>query len=86
MKTTPYFETVVQVNHPEFELEWVERVLANPVKKEVQANGRISYWGNIPEFGGRGLRVVTESDGETVHNAYFDRNFFKRQHKGQEPI
>ncbi len=86
MKTTPYFDTVVQENHPEFELEWVERVLANPVKTEVQANGRISYLGNIPEFGGRALRVVTESDGETVHNAYFDRNFFKRQQKGQEPI
>lgn len=86
MKTTPYFETVVRVNHSEVELEWIERVLANPVKTEVQENGRISYLGNIPEFGGRALRVVTESDGETVHNAFFGRNFLKRQRRGQEPV
>jgi len=85
MRTTRYFETVVRVNHPQVELEWIEQVLANPVKTEVQVNGRISYLGNIPEFGGRALRVITESDGETVHNAFFDRNFFKRQQKGQEP-
>jgi hypothetical protein len=28
----------------------------------------------IPESG-KYLRVVTESDGETVHNAFFDRGF-----------
>ncbi len=86
MKTTPYFEAVVRLNHPEVQLEWIERVLANPVKTEVQVNGRISYLGNISEFGGRVLRVVTESDGETVHNAFFDRNFFKRQQRGEEPV
>ncbi len=86
MKTTPYFEKFVRVKHPEVELEWIERVLVNPVKTEVQPNGRISYIGNIAEFGGRTLRVITESDGETVHNAFFDRKFLKRQQKGQEPI
>jgi hypothetical protein len=31
-------------------------------------------WGLIPEVG-KYLRVVTEPDGETVHNAFFDRGF-----------
>ncbi len=41
MKTTRYFESVVRVNHPEVQIEWIEQVLANPVKTEVQGNGRI---------------------------------------------
>lgn len=86
MKTTRYFESVVRVNHPEVQMEWIEQVLANPVKTEVQGDGRIKYLGNISEYGGRALRVITESDGETVHNAFFDRNFFKRQQRGEEPI
>ena len=54
--------------------EWRERVIQQPLKKEVQPDGRIRYWGYIPELG-RYLRVVTLADGETVHNAFPDRNF-----------
>jgi hypothetical protein len=32
------------------------------------------HWGYIGEAA-RFLRVVTLADGETVHNAFFDRNF-----------
>lgn len=53
---------------------WIEAVLATPLRSEVQANGRIRRWGFIAEEG-KYLRVVTEADGETVHNAFFDRNF-----------
>ncbi|MGP1386140.1 MAG: hypothetical protein ACTS2F_21455 [Thainema sp.] len=28
---------------------------------------------------------MTLEDGETVHNAFFDRNFYKRQQRGEEP-
>jgi len=42
-------------------------------------------WGNISEAEGRALRVITLEDGETVHNAFFDRNFYKRQQRGEEP-
>ncbi|PSR15639.1 hypothetical protein C8255_22040 [filamentous cyanobacterium CCP3] len=85
MKSTPYFRNVVPLKHPEVKLEWVERVLANPIKQVVQADGRRVYWGNIPEKDGRALRVVTLEDGETVHNAFFDRNFYQRQLRGDEP-
>lgn len=59
--------------------------MANPVKTEQQPNQRIAHWGNIEEAENRVLRVVTLEDGETVHNAFFDRNFYKRQRRGEEP-
>ena len=47
---------------------------------EIQAgDGRIRLWARIPEAGGKWLRVVVEPDGETVHNAFYDRRFRARQ-------
>ncbi len=54
--------------------EWIEFVLNNPVRIEIQPNGRVRRWALIQEVG-KYLRVVTEPDGETVHNAFFDRRF-----------
>jgi hypothetical protein len=55
--------------------EWIERVMANPIAQVVQQDGRIRRWGRIREMGNRVLRVVLLADGETVHNAFFDRTF-----------
>jgi hypothetical protein len=55
--------------------EWVERVIANPIAEAKQQDGRICRWALIPEMGNRVLRVVLLADGETVHNAFFDRSF-----------
>jgi hypothetical protein len=85
MKSTNYFNEFASQKHPEVQQKWIERVLVNPVKREAQSNNRISYWGNIEEAEGRVLRVITLDDGETVHNAFFDRNFYKRQQRGEEP-
>ena len=49
-------------------------MLTNPLRAEVQANGRIRRWALIADVG-KYLRIVTEADGETVHNAFFDRRF-----------
>jgi hypothetical protein len=52
--------------------------LAAPIRRETQADGRVRYWGAVidPRDGKtRILRVVTLEDGETVHNAFFDRDF-----------
>jgi hypothetical protein len=54
-----------------------------PLACETQTDGRIRYWGSIPELQGRILRVVTLEDGETIHNAFPDRNFRLPQ-AGQE--
>jgi hypothetical protein len=74
MKTTDYFKTSVVARRPDIKTEWIEYVLNNPIRTVVQANGRIRRWALIVEVG-KYLRVVTESDGETVHNAFFDRRF-----------
>jgi len=74
MKTTDYFRTSVMARRPDIKAEWIEYVLNNPVRTVVQPNGRIRRWSLISEVG-KYLRVVTESDGETVHNAFFDRRF-----------
>lgn len=74
MKTTSYFRTSVMARRPDIKAEWIEYVLSQPARTLIQANGRIRRWALISETG-KYLRVVTESDGETVHNAFFDRRF-----------
>lgn len=75
MKTTRYFDTVVKVKHSEVRDEWIDQVLTSPLRHEAQPDGRIRFWCRIVENGNRALRVVTLADGETVHNAFFDRGF-----------
>jgi hypothetical protein len=75
LKTTRYFEEQVLRKRPYMRHEWCPEVLRNPVRREVQADGRVRYWGYIADLGGRALRVVTLADGETVHNAFPDRDF-----------
>ena len=70
MKTTQYFKYSVMARRPYLKEEWIE----NPIRIEIQTNGRMRYWGFISEIG-KYLRIVTESDGETVHNAFPDRRF-----------
>jgi hypothetical protein len=63
---------------PYIEREWCQQALMSPIRREVQSDGRIRFWGRIPQADRtrpRFLRVVTLEDGETVHNAFFDRNF-----------
>jgi hypothetical protein len=78
LKTTRYFEEQVLRKRPYIDREWCQQVLASPIRREVQADGRIRVWGRIQQASQtrpRYLRVVTLEDGETVHNAFFDRNF-----------
>jgi hypothetical protein len=74
MKTTRYFEEQVLRKRPYIERQWCEQALANPVRQEVQLDGRIRHWVYAGELG-HYLRVVTLADGETVLNAFPDRDF-----------
>jgi hypothetical protein len=56
-------------------MKWIERVVHQPTKEMIQQDGRIRRWAPILEAEGRYLRVVLLPDGETVHNAFFDRGF-----------
>ena len=76
MKFTQYFlHTHERPDRTEVRLEWIERVIRKPEVEVVQSDGRIRRWGRIEEAGGKYLRVVLLADGETVHNAFFDRRF-----------
>ena len=74
MKTTRYFEEQVLRKRPYLQREWCEQALQKPVRREVQPDGRIRFWVFIAEIG-KYLRVVALEDGETVHNAFPDRDF-----------
>jgi hypothetical protein len=52
----------------------IKRALDQPYRKLRQPDGRVRYWIWVTQRE-RWLRVVTEQDGETVHNAFWDRNF-----------
>ena len=76
MKTTKYFDVTRQrPDRAVIEWAWIQFVLANPEVERTQADGRIRRWAAIAECEGRWLRVVLLEDGETVHNAFFDRRF-----------
>ncbi len=57
------------------EMEWIERTFQNPEWEHIQSDGRFQRRRRIPEAGNRILRVIVLPDGETVHNAFFDRSF-----------
>jgi hypothetical protein len=78
VKTTRYFDEQVLRKRPYIQRQWCEDVLKAPLRREVQMDGRIRWWGRITvpgEARSRYIRVITLPDGETVHNAFFDRNF-----------
>ena len=50
-------------------------VIRAPFREFVQVDGRIRRWIRVPEMENRYLRVILLPDGETVHNAFFDRRF-----------
>ena len=76
MKTTRYFEALrVRPDRTGIQDSWIELVVRDPVREVIQADGRIRRWAPIPDADNRYLRVVLLPDGETVHNAFFDRRF-----------
>ncbi len=74
MKTTPYFENDVRRRRPYLQSDWIELTIARPDFKDMQPDGRKRFWKFIPELD-KYLRVITLEDGETVLNAFPDRNF-----------
>ena len=76
MKFTQYFlYTRQRSDRRNIKLDWIQFVFDNPVKEEIQSDGRIRRWAKIPGSGNRYLRVVVLEDRETIHNAFFDRSF-----------
>jgi hypothetical protein len=75
MKTTQYFDyTRKRPDRVHIKENWIKFVIDRPEKTEIQSDGRIRKWAKISEVG-RYLRVILLEDGETVHNAFFDRSY-----------
>lgn len=76
MRYTKYFlATRRRPDRAAIKDEWIAHVMRNPIKEIIQSDGRIRRWGRIVEAENRILRVVLLKDGQTVHNAFFDRGF-----------
>jgi len=76
VKTTAYFEVMrTRPDRAMIRIEWIEKARDMPLREHIQADGRIRRWAQIPEAESRFLRIVLLSDGETIHNAFFDRGF-----------
>jgi hypothetical protein len=76
MKCSKYFLTTrTRPDRASILDEWIERAIHSPIRTYRQDDGRQRCWARIDEADGRFLRVVLLEDGETVHNAFFDRDF-----------
>lgn len=75
MKTTQNYEyTRQRPDRAKIKVEWIKFVVENPGHIEIQSDGRIRKWAKIREVN-KYLRFILLEDGETVHNAFFDRSF-----------
>jgi len=75
MKFSQYFlYTIQRPDRAKIKMEWIEKTIKNPDHTEIQSDKRIRKWKKIKEEG-KFLRVILLPDGETVHNAFFDRGF-----------
>lgn len=72
---TPNSINEVLRKRPYLRVEWCVGVIDAPAHAERQVDGRCKFWGLVPELGNRYLRVVTLTDGLTIHNAFPDRGF-----------
>jgi hypothetical protein len=75
VKFTQYFLHMKRrPDRAKIKIEWIGRTVGNPDYTEVQSDKRIRKWKKIKEEG-KFLRVILLPDGETIHNAFFDRSF-----------
>lgn len=74
-KFTQYFEREVMRKRPYLTKELCIRTVEAPVRVEPQEKNRYRFWAEVPELGGRMLRVITLEDRVTIHNAFLDRGF-----------
>lgn len=76
MKTTRYFDATRQRTVRScITDEWIIHVVRNPAKEVVQSDGASDAGHRSPRADGRFLRFDLLADGQTVHNAFFDRSY-----------
>ena len=76
MKVTDYFKSIrTRPDRAIITDEWILFTMEHPEGEAIQQDGRIRRWAKVGEKGDRFLRVILLADGETVHNAFFDRRY-----------
>jgi len=83
-KATDYFYRNLADKHPEVlpHLSYVAQALTDYIALEEDRQGRTRRYVYI-ETVDRYLAVIVEADGETVHNAFFDRRFKRKMERGE---
>jgi hypothetical protein len=71
---TRYFAFEILARRDYLDPSEIRRIIRRPERRQVQADARIRLWGYAASLGGY-LRVVLLSDGETVHNAFYDEDY-----------
>ena len=71
---TRYFAFEIMARRDYLDPIEIRRIIRRPERREVQPDGWVRLWGYAASLGGY-LRVVLLSDGETVHNAFYDEGF-----------
>jgi len=75
VKYTQYFlHTRLRPDRSAIRDAWIQAAIDHPLKTATQSDGGIRKWTWIADEN-RFLRIVLLEDGETVHNAFFDRDF-----------
>jgi len=74
MKFTKHFIEDVMPKRPYLDTDLLTDIINNPIKSEIQDDKKIKLWGYSSKFK-KYVRIILLEDGETVHTAFFDRNF-----------
>ena len=74
MKFTNHYVNDVFPKRPYLTEELLTEIIYNPLKKEIQEDGKIKIWGFSSKFN-KFVRIILLEDEETIHTAFFDRNF-----------
>ena len=75
LKLSAHLLIILEQERSNIRLKWIERAISDPdFTKEVSKN-EIRFWREIPEFGGRLLRVVVNPEIKKIVTAFFDRRF-----------
>ncbi|MDA1349830.1 MAG: hypothetical protein O3A47_13345 [Chloroflexi bacterium] len=75
MKTTAYFSyTRRRPDRAGIKDKWIQLAIDEPLREQVQSDGRVRRRVFVQQEN-KYLRVVLLEDRETVHNAFFDRDY-----------
>lgn len=74
MKFTTHFIEDVMPKRPYLDTELLVGIINNPIRREIQDDNKIKLWSYSSKHN-KYVRVILLEDGETIHTAFFDRNF-----------